>query len=906
MLAGLIARVRSLWQGTRRHASVDAAMREEFRLHIEMRTDDLVRSGIPRAEAARRARIEFGSTERYRDESRAARGLERFDDLRVSWLDFKLGFRMLARYPGLTIVGGLAFAFAIATGAVAFEFISQVLRPSLPFDEGDRIVAIRSWDAAKGSSVAHSLHDFESWRAQVKSIREIGGYRTGDRNLIIADERSEPVTLAEITASAFRIPRVPPLMGRGLVEADEDPGATPVMVIGHDIWQSRFGGDHDIVGRTVRLGSEQTTIVGVMPEGYGFPVFHRLWIPLRLNALDYQRGEGPTLTRIFGRLAPDATIDEARAEISVIGTRMAAEFPATHQHLRPDVLPYAKSVFDLSGWESAGFAAGNVGIVLFLVLVWGNVALLMFARAATRESEIIVRNALGASRARIIMQLFAEALVLGGVAAVVGLMATGYAMRGLVDALRAAEGEFPFWFRDTLSPTTIVYAALLTVFGAVIAGVLPALKVTKAGVEAKLRQASVGRPGLVFGGVWTVVIVAQIAITVAFPVHAYFVKRDAIHWGSLSIGVPTEEYLSVRLEMDRELRPGVASAQGRGELLERSRATYRELESRLSTDPRVIGVTYGDVLPGMIHPQRWLELEADGAAGDSVDTHVVNAISVAPDYFETFDAPVLAGRGFHANDPEIGGSFVVANQAFVDKVLGGRNPIGQRVRYVPGGKDAEPGPWYEIVGVVRTLGIVMTGQSGSTPAPGIYHPMAPSAAGPVYMAARVRQEPEAFVPTLRATATAVDPTVRLYDLRPLDEVQENALRWLSYLFRITVAGGAVALLLSLAGIYSVMSFTVSRRTREIGIRIALGADRRRIIGAVFRRPLTQVIGGIIAGGFLSTLLAMGETGGSPTAGMAVLVGAYSIVMLCVCLLACVVPTRRALSVEPTEALRGDG
>jgi hypothetical protein len=284
----------------------------------------------------------------------------------------------------------------------------------------------------------------------------------------------------------------------------------------------------------------------------------------------------------------------------------------------------------------------------------------------------------------------------------------------------------------------------------------------------------------------------------------------------------------------------------------------------------------------------------------------MNIASVAPDMFATFEVPIITGRGFNSSDPVTGRGFVIANQAFVDQVLGGRNPIGQRVRYASTSADDEPGPWYEIIGVVRALGMTMEGPTGLRVAPGLYHPLAPSAASPVRMAVHVRKDPQSFAPRLRALAAAVDPTLRLYDLRSLDQVNASAQRWLTFLFRITVAAGALALLLALAGIYSVMSFTVARRTREIGIRVALGADHRRIVVTIFRRPLAQVAGGIVAGALLASAVASGESGESLSAGAVGLLVAYAVLMMGVCLLACIVPTRRALRVEPTEALRVDG
>jgi len=939
MLSGLIARARSLLRGVRRHSDLDAEMNEEFRLHLELRAADLVRAGLPPNDAARRARLEFGSTEHYKDRGRQSRGLRRFDELRVSWLDFKLGLRMLARYPGLTLVGGLAMAFAIWVGAATFELVTQVLRPSLPLPDGDRIVAIRNWDAAANRPEAQASYDFVAWRGALESVRELGAYRTLDRNLITGAGRGEPVEVAEISASAFRLTRVPPLRGRSLVEADERAGAPPVVVIGYDVWQRRFGGDPDVVGRTVRLGSTPSTVVGVMPEGFAFPVAQSLWVPLRLGALDYERRQGPAI-QIFGRLAPDATLREAQAELTTLGARAAADFPDTHEHLRPQVMPYAKSVVDVSGWRSVGIMSVNIPLVMLLILVCGNVALLMFARAATRESEIVVRTALGAGRGRIIMQLFAEALVLGSVAAVVGLAAAGFGIRwvmGVIEAEFRQGARLPFWFQDSLSPATVFYAALLTVLGAVIAGVVPALKVTR-GVGARLKQATAGGGGLKFGGIWTAVIIAQVAVTVAFPAVAFFTRRNAVQIEAVDVGFPAQEYLSARLEMDREPSSGASESVPRAQrgdtsqaaFRARFRATYQELARRLAADPAVSRVAFADLLPRMYHPHRLIEVDEGGAAPLNPrwpDGYRVSSAFIGPDYFGAVAALILLGRGFRASDhegdrgaPGTAGARegpVIVNQSFVRLVLGGRNPIGRRIRYVyfeergePRAPGEPPGPWYEIVGVVRDLGMAVgadMGQAaGSDPkVAGIYHPVAPGGVYPAHMAVHLRGDPMSFAPRLRAIATAVDPTLRLYKVMPLDRVNDSELQFLSFWFRLLLLVSSIALILSLAGIYAVMSFTVSRRTREIGVRIALGASPRRVIAAVFRRPLTQVGLGVVAGGGLVAVLVRGAMGVLSVREVG-LVAAYAGVMMGVCMLACIVPTRRALRVEPTEALRADG
>ena len=814
----------------------------------------------------------------------------------VSWLDFKLAFRMLVKYPDLTLVGGLAIAFAIAVGAAGFEFLTQMVHPTLPLDEGLRIVGIRNWDAAAGRVEDQAMHDFVTWREELESVEDLGAFRTLERNLIIEAEQAEPVQVAEISASAFRLARVPPLLGRSLVEADERAGTLPV-VIGYGVWRTRFEGGPDVVGRTVRLGSEQSTVVGVMPEGFAFPVWHDLWVPLRPNVLEYERRQGPRI-QVFGRLAPGVTPGEALAELTSIGLRAATDFPDTHEHLRPQVMPYAQLISNISGWESLGFMSINVFLVMLLVLVCGNVALLMFARAATRESEIVVRTALGASRGRIITQLFAEALVLGSVAALAGLAAAGFGLRWWLGVFEIESGgRLPFWFDDSLAPATVLYAGVLTLLGAVIAGVVPALKVTGRGVETRLRQAAAGGGGLRFGGVWTAVIVTQVAVTVAFPATAFFARREVIQVQTLDVGFQAQEYLSVRLDMDRETPESANAFQA--EFLARFRATYRELERRLAAEPGVAGVTFTDRLPRTYHPQRWIEVDVgETAPPDTEVLHRVGAASIDVGYFDVLDTPILSGRGFHSGDLGSDPGVVIVNQSFVGRVLGGRNPIGRRMRYAaPAGE--EPGPWYEIVGAVGDLGMV---NGDLDTGAGLYHPVAPANASPVHMAVHLRGDPESFAPQLRRVAAAVDPTLRLHELLPLDEVGATLWLEMGFLFRLLVLVSAIALLLSLAGIYAVMAFTVSRRTREIGIRVALGSDPQRIVVSILSRPLAQVGLGVVAGGGLVAALVRAIIG-ALSAREVGLVVAYAALMMGVCMLACIVPTRRALRVEPTEALR---
>ena len=856
--------------------------------------------------------------------ARSVRGFRPFDGLA---LDFKLGGRMLVRYPGLTVMAGLAMAFAICVGAVVSAMLSIFVYPSLPLPQGDRLVRIRNWDVAANSAEERALHDFQVWRRTLRSVTELGAWRDVTLNLIVTPGDARPVQIAEITPSAFRVADATPLMGRVLMEADERPDAPSVAVLGYEVWQRRFGSDPSVLGRTVQLGAEHVTVVGVMREGFAFPIAHEAWTPLRtVNDVPAPR-TGPAIS-VFGLLAPGATVETAQAELTAVGQRLASEQPATHAQLQPQVAPYA--MLDGGPADNLGILASiYFFVVALLVLICSNVALLLFARAATREVELAVRTALGASRSRIVAQLFAEALVLGGVAALAGLLAAHFVLRNWgVTYLEVTIGQLPFWYDVGLSPATVLFALGLTVLGSAIAGVMPALKITR-GMGSRLKQATAGAGGLQFGGVWTAVIVVQVAVTVAFPAVVYLEQWQLRQLETFDAGFPTEEYLAARIQLDTPASSGATDA-----AREARRAAFAErledVRRRIAAQPGVVGVTVADRLPRTARPEYDIELPEDanrqGPAGGpgQPDTPLREATVARIDssYFDTLGTSVVAGRGVgpadlgpalsDAGGPGAGGvggprsQVAIVDQGFVDQVLQGRNPIGQQVRFSTRDPTRAPEPWMEIVGVVKELGMGTPTRAGR--AAGLYLPSTADRFGLVYLLVHLRGDPLAFAPKLGEIVTAVDPRLRLSEVQRADKTLDPIIWFVRLWLRVTVLMTAVALVLSLSGIYAVLSFTVARRTREIGVRMALGADRRRVISAIFRRPLIQVGLGVLAGTALITLAGSIDTNapgltGELTFRQLAVIGGYGIVMLGVCLLACVVPTRRALSVEPTVALR---
>jgi putative ABC transport system permease protein len=853
--------------------------------------------------------------ERWRDRRRG--GLMRMG---LSWLDFKLGFRMLYRYPMLTVVGSLAMAFAIGAGAATFEVIKRATDPDLPLPDGERIVGLNYWNQAEYSQKFPTSYDFLEWRKELRSVQDIGAFRPMQRNLVVGEEVGAPVNVAEISPAAFQVARVPPLLGRTLMQADEDPSAPAVVVLGHRLWQTRFGSDPAVVGRVVRLGDVRATVVGVMPEGFGFPVFHNLWTPLRSGELSQQPGQGAL--KVFGRLAPGVTLQQAQAELATTAARVAADYPKEYANLSPQVLPYAESILWIPPdyLLRGGIYSVNMFAALFLILSCGNVALLMFARAATREREILVRGALGASRGRFAMQLFAEALVLGALAAVLGLTATNLGLKWVMAALSSESDAWPFWLEGGLSLTTLTYAILLTLLAAAIAGVLPALKVTKRGIAGRLQQASAGAGGLRLGGIWTGVIIAQIAATVLFTAVAYVALRQAAAIASTKAGFPAHEFLAVRLDMDRET-PAEKETEAGADGTERRFAqqyatTVRELERRLLAEPTVVNVTVAAQFPLM--PQGGGRIEVDeGGDGQQPSSRAqrVATATVDVDFFDVLQAPVSSGRGFDSRDTETGANTVIVNRLFVEQILAGRSAVGRRIRYTvqDARTEAEPGPWLEIVGVAPDLvpDINAPLRLDNPAKPQVYRPLNLNGAQiyPVYLAAHVRGEPVSLTPRLRQIAADLSFSIRLNEIQQLDQATGGDTQGWRIIATVILLGSATALFLSLAGIYAVMSFTVSRRTREIAVRVALGAHAPRVVAETFQRPLAQVAAGVIIGCLIvGGLVARSidsmsiDTVRRPAA----LLLALGLVMIGMCALACIGPILRALRLQPTEALRDVG
>jgi putative ABC transport system permease protein len=804
----------------------------------------------------------------------------------IQWLDLKLAIRLLLRHPGLTIVGGLALAIGIPIGLAPLHLV-QALSRLPPIPDADRVIGIEHRDLKTTHDARPAVDDYERWRDQLTAFETLAAARSQTANVAGDAGLVDIVRGADVTASMFTVVRASAQLGRTLVESDHRKAADPVVVIGDGLWQRYFNRAPDAIGRTLQIGRVQRTIVGVMPAGFLLPYRDQFWVPLQARAVDYGAGLGPKLW-IFGRLREGASLDQAAVEAETVGLRIAAELPDTHGHLRPDLLPYTALLTDLTPSFSRTYPAFLLSFLLLLVAC-GNVGTLTLARVAARTSEITVRHALGAGRARIVAQLFVESFVLASVAAAIGLLLGELAIRRLA----RMEAALPYWIDLQMTPLTMAAAVGLAVLSAVIAGVVPALKATsrRRSNQLLLRQGT--ESSLRFGAVSTMLIVGEVAIAVGGLTGAASVARGAFRDPALG-DIAASEYLTTTLR----LVPTDGSPAGitPDQVGPRLGAVQEDLARRLLAEPGVRAVSFATHLPGMEHGRTAIEMEE---TGQTVEHHLVDQAFVDQRFFAALDQQVM-GRDFADFDLARRPRPVIVNRSFVDKVLGGRSPIGRRLRHVTVGQEGAA-PWRDVIGVVDDLG---TNIVDPDKAAAIYHVIAPGQIHPLQLLVRVAGDPSAFEPRLRAVLITVEPGLLPNRATRLDEVFNEQL-WQARFTSIAFAAiAAMAVVLSAAGLYALIAFSVSQRTREIAIRAALGARPGVIVKTVLRRALLQLVAGVAIGAWLASVIVPEVTNTFTLKDnwqqMLVVVSA---VMVAIGLLACVSPVRRAMRIDPVQALR---
>ena len=874
-----------LW-GTMRRPRADDDLRCELDAHLELAEEALRRQGYSPQEARRLARVRFGLPDNALDSMRVQRSIP---GLGTFALDVKLGVRMLRKHLGLTLIGGLTMAGAMTFGAALYHGWHVFSQTTLPLDEGDRVVVLQPWHAAARTWRPASVQDFERWRT-LRAVEEVSAFRRVGGTLTPQNGAPASVAAAQMTATGFSVARVQPLLGRVLLVRDELPGAPPVVVIGYEAWQAQFAGDANVLGRTVELDGVVHTVVGVMPEGFRFPVSHQYWTNWTADA--------PGDVVVFGRLAAGATLESADAEIRAVGLDKARDDAG--EAFEPRVVPY---ITGLIGEPSFGI------LLLFPLLVplvllppCANIAILIYARTVARQGEFAARATLGATRARIVAQIFVEMLVLAACAAALAAVLAPK----LVDYVRVRTvfGGIPFWYDLGFSYATIGYAAALAVVAALIAGAIPALRATGGGRLASLHALAARSPPRL-GRLWTAVVVVQVAFSAAtVPIVAelaWAISGPAVAGARFA----PEDYLVARLRLD--------DARFHDARFSRLRA---ELGRRLEGEPGVTSLTVAQSVPS---GEQDVRISIDGAGGgESAETVAGATFNRVDDaFFEAFDIRLLTGRGFDATDSLPGSTSIVVNQTFARRLFGDGNPLGRRIR--PVRVDAAGPPtaasWLEIIGVIEDF-------SARGGRPTFYEPLARAA----YSALPASEDgadtlsiaihaasgllPE-LANRLRTIAATLDPDLRVDPIRTMDDGVYEA-----FWFEDTGVASALAgvmlgvLLLSAAGVYTLLAFAVVQRRREIGIRSALGAQPLTLIFTLCRRVLVPVavaagigaLGAALLDHYFAPALFEVREGGRPLPWA--LPAAEAFIVL-IGLLVVAGPARRALRVDPVEALRDE-
>jgi predicted permease len=743
LFSTMVARVRGLF----RPGAGDADFAEEMDAHLAMAEEEKIRRGLSPEQARRAARLELGGVTQVRDAARAARGLPWID---AFWLDGKLGLRMLRKSWGLTLVGGLAMAVTIGLGASMFTIWTAFAGTSLPLDEGDRVVAIQPFDrASQQVDRATPLADFRRWRDGLRSVEQVSAMRPSEPAIITRGGPTGSVPAAEMTASAFRLTRVQPLLGRTLIEQDEREGADAVAVIGYGLWQSAFSSDAAVIGQRIQIGDTPHTIVGVMPDGFRFPINQRLWTAMRTDRAGDAAQEGVAPLFVFARLAPAATLEGAQAEVETLGLLPRDKAGQTTADLQLRVVPYVAGIFpDVHGNSWLGGVIVFVGVLL-LVPPCANIAILVYARTVTRRDEFATRAALGASRSRIVMQVFVEVLVLAALAGVAGfLLARQFAARLPAIVMPGmGPGRVPFWMDFTPSLPTVLCVAGLSVIAAAIAGAVPAFHATggwQRSQPGRLDQRGDGA-GAGLGKTWTALLAMQVALSLAILPSGIEMTWGIFKPTIVGPSLPVKEFLTGQLAMEGDTA--------------RFGSLATEAVRRLSSEAGVSGVTTSAALL-MEEPGTNIEVEGIEAPGEQAWFN-----SVDDKYFDVFRARFLAGRGFESRDFGPAPNAVIVNRTFVEEILDNSNALGRRVRYIDRKETAKPaGPsaWYDIVGVVDDF-------PGNNDGPVVYHPLA-RPVHPLYLTIRVSTDMALAASRLREVSTALDSSLRVGRIRSLEDV----------------------------------------------------------------------------------------------------------------------------------------
>ena len=800
--------------------------------------------------------------------------------------DLRYAARSLRKDPGLSGIAVLALALGIGLTAVMFSIVYSALLRGLPYEDGERIVHVFRVNPEDGDLNSLPIHDYQALRDEQNAFTGLAAYYTGTVNLR-GSERAVRLDGAFMTHQSFDLLGIQPVLGREFGPDDDQPDAPLTVVLGYELWESQYDADRDVLGRTVVVNGEQAEIIGVMPEEFAFPVVQEIWLPLRADALSVPWGEGRWHT-VLGKLEGDRTREEAAAQLNVVAQRLEAEHPETNENMSLTVRPFTEAAI---GDEASAMLLTmllTVSLVLFIACL--NVANLLLARASVRTREVAIRTAMGAHRWRVMSVMIAEALTLALAGAVVG---TGIAWVGIEwFSAAVASTQPPFWLVFKLDGPILGFIIAVTGLAAVVAGAVPAWKATGASVSEVLKDESRGSSGLQIGRLSRALVVGELALSVGLLVAAGLMVKSVTTLASFDYGFDTEELFTARLGVFESEYP---------DSLDRIQF-FQEVRDEIQALPEVRAASLATALPAT--GSGGTRLALDGRPyEENRDMPIARQAVVDPTYFRVLGVEPLLGRTFEAGDDGDGLPVALVNESFARSHYPDASPLGARVRL--GGADSEL-PWRTVVGVVPDLYMQGVGNPGE-PEDGLYIPLAQADGRFISILARGNGPSMSLTVPVRDAVARVDADVPLYWVGSLQSrIDESS--WFYRIFgTLFMAFGVAALFLAAVGLYGVMSFSVSRRTPEVGIRMALGAEGGQVLGLILRQGMAQVALGITLGLVLAFFLsrALGLLLFQVSPNDPTVFGAIVVLLGLTGLLASVIPARRATRVDPMVALRSE-
>jgi len=871
--------IRRVWHAIRRR-QFEADLAEEIECHRAMKQQELSDAGVEATEASFATQRALGNVALARDRAR--------DVWIAPWLqgisqDVRFAIRLLIKDRRVTLVATIALALGVASTNTIFTIVNAMVWRGLPVEQPDRVVAFTTTD---GVPIAASFREIEDWRAGTTTFSGIAAYSTAPPIAMrLDDEGASPDVFfgAYIAAGAFQLLGETPIVGRDFGPEDDRPGAPGVVLLGYTIWTSRYGGDRAIVGQTIRVNGTPRVVVGVMPEGFRWPVNFELWLPLMSRpGIEIERRDVRQL-QAFGRLLDGATMAQAQAEMTAVATRLSVDYPATNRDVRPLVRPF-------TGVPSRLFAA-LLGAVAFLLLIaCANVANLMLVRSARRSREISIRTSLGGTRWRIVRQLFVECLLVALAAGALGFALSIAAVR--IYAYAVSDLDMPYWYNQRWAMDGRVFAFFATVClgTGFLFGLVPALQLSRPQVNWSLKSTSRTHTHDHARQYWTsALLVLQIAFTLTLLAAGGLMMRSFAAMYRADGIVDSAGILTASLQVPASKYPTPAQRI----------ALYERLEERLGAVGPVSSISVIST-PPFIGAVMW-RLTIDGQDSDSDDPpRNVSFVTISPGYFETLGLRLVRGRSFTAADGTVGHEAAIVTNRFVSMFLPGQDPIGRRICVTnPSARGAAPlcGP---IIGVSPTV----RQQFQSDLDPVVYFPYRANPAA-AFLMVRAQSDPQATESLIRDEIRALDQDVTPYRFRPLD-VWAGQSRAMYRVFGTMFAAFAwMALALSALGLYATTSYSVSQRVQEIGVRVALGAQAAQVVWLFVRRSIPALVVGLLVG------MAGALGAGRLVRGLLVDTGAADPFMLvsiaslfvAVAVAASVIPAQRASRLDPVAALR---